>query len=160
MLYCLKITDIDPIRYGLLFERFLNPERVSMPDIDVDYCYTHKDEIVAEEAESNGYNNFAKIQTFVTMQAKGILRDLARVAGLPVYVGNKQASMIPKDPKITLMSAWEMNPELQEYILRIRNWKSSGVLPKSWKGQGKHPLPMPAASSLHRYRVKNYSRYL
>lgn len=116
MLYCLRITDIDPIKYNLLFERFLNPERVSMPDIDVDYNKANQDEIIAFEAESNGKDRFAKIETFVTLQPKGILRDVARVAGYPVSTGSMLASLIPDDPKITLSKAWEMNPAPQEYV--------------------------------------------
>ena len=128
MCYCLGITDIDPIKYGLLFERFLNPERISMPDIDVDYDYFHKDEIVESEAVSNGKQNFAKIQTFITMAAKGILRDLVRVAGLPVAVGNKLSGMIPSIPnqEVSLTTAYETNPELKEYI------KSDREIEKIW----------------------------
>lgn len=124
--YCLGITDLDPIPYNLLFERFLNPERISMPDIDTDYDYSHKDEIVAEEARSNGKENFAKIQTFVTMQAKAVVRDIARVAGQPVSVGSKMASLIPDEPKITLLKAREMNPELDSYI------RSDPVIEQIW----------------------------
>ena len=116
MVYCLGITDIEPIEYGLLFERFLNPERVSMPDIDVDYEYSRKDDVIRFEAQSNGYDHFSKIITFQTLAAKGVLRDLVRVAGLPVQVGDKLARMIPNDPKITLQSAWDINPELKETI--------------------------------------------
>lgn len=116
MCYCLKITDIDPIRYNLLFERFLNPERISMPDIDVDYQYDHKDEVIRFEAESNGIDHFSKIQTFMTLQAKGVLRDLARVAGYDPSVGTKLAKMIPSDLGTTLSDAWKVNPELREYI--------------------------------------------
>lgn len=116
MCYCLGITDIDPIPYNLLFERFLNPERVSMPDIDTDYDYSHKDEVIASEAESNGRENFAKIQTFQTIQAKGVVRDVARVGGYPAGVGAKLSSMVPSDLKMTLAKAWELNPELREYV--------------------------------------------
>ena len=127
MVYCLGITDIEPIEYGLLFERFLNPERVSMPDIDVDYEYSRKDDVIRFEAESNGYDHFAKIITFQTLAAKGVLRDLVRVAGLPVQVGDRLARMIPNDPKITLKGAWEMNPELEETI------ESDPELKKIWE---------------------------
>lgn len=116
MCYCLGITDIDPIKYNLLFERFLNPERISMPDIDVDYDYSHKDEVVAFEAEDNGKDHFAKIQTFMAMNARGIMRDIARVAGYPASIGSQLAEFIPKDPQITLKKAWELNPELRNFI--------------------------------------------
>ncbi len=116
MCYCLGITDLDPIPYSLLFERFLNPERISMPDIDVDYDFSHKDEVIAFEAGSNGLDRFAKIQTFMGMLAKGVLRDVARVGGFPVSVGNKLASLIPNEKDITLSKAWELNQELRDYV--------------------------------------------
>lgn len=112
--YCIGITDIDPIRYGLLFERFLNPERISMPDIDADYDYSYKDEVITFEAESNGKNRFSKIQTFTTMQAKGILKDCARVAGFPVSTGVTLSKFVGKCN--TLQEAWDANPSLQQYI--------------------------------------------
>lgn len=116
MCYCLKITDIDPIKYSLLFERFLNPERISMPDIDVDYDYSHKEEVVASEAESNGKDKFAKIQTFGTMKAKGVIRDTMRIAGYePSYI-NMVAKKIPGDLGMTLTKAMEINPELKEIV--------------------------------------------
>jgi len=112
--YCLGITDLDPVRYGLIFERFLNPSRISMPDIDVDYQFDRKDDVIASEAESNGTDKFCKIMTFNTMAAKGVLRDCVRVAGLPVSVGNDLSKFIPKDA--SLMEAWEMNGELRDYV--------------------------------------------
>lgn len=116
MCYDLRITDIDPIKYNLLFERFLNPERISMPDIDVDYDYSHKDEVVASEAESNGKDKFAKIQTFGTMKAKGVIRDTMRVAGYdPSYV-NMIAKKIPDELGMTLTKAMEINPELKDIV--------------------------------------------
>lgn len=85
-------------------------------DIDIDYDFSHKDEIVAFEAKSNGWDHFAKIQTFTTLSAKEVLRDTTRVAGEPVAVGNKFSSLIPGDNGITLEQAWEMNPDLQEFV--------------------------------------------
>lgn len=115
MCYCLGITDLDPIPYNLLFERFLNPERISMPDIDTDYDYSHKDEILAEEARSNGKECFAKIQTFTGMLAKSLVRDMSRVGGYPPSIGTKLASMITDD-KMSLEKAYEVNPELKAYV--------------------------------------------
>ncbi len=114
MCYCLGITDIEPLKYGLLFERFLNPERVSMPDIDVDYNYSHKDEVVKSEADSNGLDHFAKIQTFMTMAAKGVIRDCVRVAGYEPAVGNNFSKMIGNEP--SLRDAYSHNPEIEEYL--------------------------------------------
>lgn len=151
MCYCLGITDIDPIPYNLLFERFLNPERVSMPDIDVDYDYSHKDDVVAFEAESNGKANFAKIQTFGTMLAKGILRDMARVAGYPVSVSNTLAKFVPDGPKVTLDDAWAQSPDLRKYIQENnlqKLWEIAKKLEGTKKSAGTHacghiPTPVP-----------------
>lgn len=116
MNYCLSITDICPLRYGLLFERFLNPERVSMPDIDVDYCYAHREEIIAFERDSNGADKFCKIQTLMSLLPKGVLKSCARVAGYPVSVGVNLAKMIPDEIGITLDKAYEMNPDIKDYL--------------------------------------------
>ena len=112
--YCIGITDLEPLKYGLLFERFLNPERISMPDIDVDYNYSHKDEVVDSEAESNGKEHFAKIQTFMTMAAKGVIKDCVRVAGYEPSVGNKFSKMIGKCK--SLNEAYDTNPEIEDYL--------------------------------------------
>lgn len=112
--YCLGITDVEPLQYGLLFERFLNPDRKSMPDIDVDYDMSHKDEVVGYEEKKNGHANFAKIQTYGTMGAKGVVKDCARVAGYPVATGNKLSKLIGKYP--TLEEAWINNGDLRTFI--------------------------------------------
>lgn len=164
--YCLGITDLDPIPYGLIFERFLNPERVSMPDIDTDYDYSHKDDVVKFEAESNGYDHFSKIQTFVAMNAKGVLKDVARVSGYPVSVGVELSSLVPDDPKITLDRAYEMNPQLRELaegeysgIWKIAK-KLEGV-PKSVSTHacGHIPTPVPC-ENLYPVSVDEKTGYL
>lgn len=139
MCYCLGITDIDPIPYNLLFERFLNPERISMPDIDVDYDYSHKDEVIAFEAESNGWDHFAKIRTFTGMNAKGIIRDVARVAGYPPSIGDRIAKLIPEDPKMTLDKAWESSPELQSLINSDTGYQKLWEIAKKLEGTKKAP---------------------
>ena len=139
MCYCLGITDIDPIPYNLLFERFLNPERISMPDIDVDYDYSHKDEVIAFEAESNGWDHFAKIRTFTGMNAKGIIRDVARVAGYPPSIGDRIAKLIPEDPKMTLDKAWESSPELQSLISADTGYQKLWEIAKKLEGTKKAP---------------------
>ncbi len=142
MCYCLKITDIDPIKYSLLFERFLNPERVTMPDIDVDYDNAYKDAVVAAEADSNGKECFAKIQTFTTMLPKGVLRDCARVAGYSAAVGESLSKMIPNELKITLKKAWERNPEIREFVSSdtgyMKLWKISEKLEGVKKAASTH----------------------
>ncbi|MDO4513084.1 MAG: DNA polymerase III subunit alpha, partial [Lachnospiraceae bacterium] len=112
--YCLKITNIDPIRYQLLFERFLNPERVSMPDIDVDFCYERRQEVIDYVKEKYGEQCVVQIITFGTLAAKGVIRDVARVMDLPYSFGDSIAKMIPNELNITLERALEMNPELRK----------------------------------------------
>lgn len=112
--YCLGITDLDPIKYSLLFERFLNPERVSMPDIDTDFQADRKDEVVKSEEISNGHEYFSKIQTFMTMAAKGVIKDCVRTANLPVSVGVQFAKLIPDG--MSLKEAYEANPDLVSFI--------------------------------------------
>ncbi|HBI27502.1 MAG TPA: hypothetical protein DDY25_07235, partial [Peptococcaceae bacterium] len=82
--YCLEITNIDPLQYGLLFERFLNPERVSMPDIDIDFCYERREEVIDYVVSKYGADHVAQIITFGTMLAKGAIRDVGRVMDLPL----------------------------------------------------------------------------
>ncbi len=114
--YCLEITSIDPIRYQLLFERFLNPERVSMPDIDVDFCFERRQEVIDYVVEKYGTDRVVQIVTFGTMAAKGVVRDVGRVMDLPYAFVDGIAKMIPREPgvNITLERALQMNPELRK----------------------------------------------
>ncbi len=111
--YCLKITDIDPIKYNLLFERFLNPERVSMPDIDVDFCYERRQEVIDYVSRKYGEDKVVQIVTFGTLAAKGVVRDVGRVMDLPYALTDSIAKMIPNELNITLDRALEVNPELR-----------------------------------------------
>ncbi len=110
--YCLKITNIDPIKYNLLFERFLNPERVSMPDIDVDFCFERRQEVIDYVGRKYGNDKVVQIVTFGTLAAKGVIRDVARVMDLPYSFGDQIAKMIPNELNITLDRALEINPDL------------------------------------------------
>ncbi len=112
--YCLEITSIDPIKYQLLFERFLNPERVSMPDIDVDFCFERRQEVIDYVVEKYGSDRVVQIVTFGTMAAKGVIRDVGRVMDLPYAFVDSIAKMIPKERNITLDRALSMNPELKK----------------------------------------------
>ena len=114
--YCLEITSIDPIRYQLLFERFLNPERVSMPDIDVDFCFERRQEVIDYVVEKYGSDRVVQIVTFGTMAAKGVVRDVGRVMDLPYAFVDGIAKMIPREPgvNITLDRALVMNPDLKK----------------------------------------------
>jgi DNA polymerase-3 subunit alpha len=112
--YCLGITDIDPIKYNLLFERFLNPERKSMPDIDVDFCMQGRDRVIEYVSSKYGKDNVAQIITFGRMQAKAVLRDVARVLGFPYAEADRLAKLIPETLKMTLDKALKSEPKLQE----------------------------------------------
>jgi len=111
--YCLKITDIDPIKYNLLFERFLNPERVSMPDIDIDFCYERRQEVIDYVREKYGADKVVQIVTFGTMAAKGVIRDVGRAMDLPYAFADQIAKMVPNELNITLARALQINPEFK-----------------------------------------------
>ena len=112
--YCLKITNIDPIRYNLLFERFLNPERVSMPDIDIDFCYNRRQEVIDYVGRKYGADKVVQIVTFGTLAAKGVIRDVGRVMDLPYAFVDSIAKMVPNELNITLDRALDMNPEMRK----------------------------------------------
>lgn len=111
--YCLHITNIDPIRYNLLFERFLNPERVSMPDIDIDFCYERRQEVIEYVERKYGKDKVVQIVTFGTLAAKGVIRDVARVLDMPYNFADSISKMVPNELNITLNRALELNPELR-----------------------------------------------
>jgi DNA polymerase-3 subunit alpha len=113
--YALTITDLDPIRFGLLFERFLNPERVSMPDFDIDFCQDRRDEVIRYVQERYGRDRVAQIITFGTLQARGVLRDVGRVLQLPYGQVDKLCKLVPQNPTnpVTLKRAIEDEPRLQ-----------------------------------------------
>ena len=111
--YCLGITDIDPIRYNLLFERFLNPERVSMPDIDIDFCYERRQEVIDYVVEKYGKDQVVQIVTFGTLAAKGVVRDVGRALDMPYARCDAIAKMIPGDLGMTLEKALKASPDLR-----------------------------------------------
>ncbi len=110
--YALRITDIDPIRYSLLFERFLNPERVSMPDFDIDFCMNKRDRVIQYVTRKYGEDNVGQIITYGTMKAKAVVRDVARVYGLSFAEADRAAKLIPDDLGMTLDKAFEVEPRL------------------------------------------------
>ena len=114
--YSLKITDLDPIPYNLLFERFLNPERVSMPDIDVDFCQSRRGEIIDYVTQKYGKFNVAGVITFGKLLAKGVIRDVARVCDMPYAEADAMAKLIPEELGITLKDAYEKEPKIAELI--------------------------------------------
>ena len=112
--YALGITGIDPLRYGLIFERFLNPERVSPPDFDIDFCQTRRGEVIEYVRNKYGKENVAQIITFGSLGAKTVIRDVGRVLDVPFSECDRLAKMIPEDPKMTLTLALEQNPEFKK----------------------------------------------
>lgn len=112
--YALGITSIDPLRFGLLFERFLNPERISPPDFDIDFCKSRREEVIDYVIDKYGEKNVAQIITFGSLGAKLVVRDVGRVLEIPYAKCDQLSKMIPDDPKMTLKKALEMNPEFQK----------------------------------------------
>lgn len=120
--YALKITDLDPLPYNLLFERFLNPERVSMPDIDVDFCQDRREEVIDYVIERYGFDKVAQVITFGKLLAKGVIRDVARICDMSLADADELAKLIPDELKITLDEAYQKEPKIAEFI------KSRGAL--------------------------------
>ncbi len=114
--YCLGITQIDPLRYGLLFERFLNPERITMPDIDIDFCKERRDEVIEYVKEKYGRKNVAQIITFGTMASRGVIRDVSRVLKIPIPMADRIAKLVPHEgaKPMPLEKAFKIVPELKE----------------------------------------------
>ncbi len=140
--YCLGITDIDPLRYQLLFERFLNPERVSMPDIDVDFCFERRQEVIDYVVRKYGKDRVVQIVTFGTLAARGVIRDVGRVMDLPYAFVDSIAKMIPKELNITIAKALEMNPELKKAYETDEQVKNVIDMSKRLEG-------LPRHSSMH-----------
>ena len=112
--YAIEITDIDPMKYGLLFERFLNPDRISMPDFDVDFCYERRQDVIDYVSNKYGHDHVSQIITFGTMAAKMVIRDVARVLDIPYSEADSLAKMIPNELHITIKKALEQNKELKD----------------------------------------------
>jgi DNA polymerase-3 subunit alpha len=111
--YSLRITDIDPLKYNLLFERFLNPERISMPDFDVDFCYERRGEVIDYVTRKYGSDRTGQIVTFGTLKAKAVIKDVARALDIPFEDANNIAKLVPEDPHMTLEQAFKDEPKLQ-----------------------------------------------
>lgn len=140
--YTLEITNIDPIKYQLLFERFLNPERISMPDIDIDFCYERRQEVIEYVIRKYGADRVAQIVTFGTLAARAAIRDVGRAINMPYADVDKVAKMIPNELKITIKKALDMNEELRE--LYNTNEQIKYLLDTSMKLEG-----LPRHSSMH-----------
>ncbi|WP_431024442.1 DNA polymerase III subunit alpha [Halomonas sp. H5] len=140
--YAQKITDLDPLEYDLLFERFLNPERVSMPDFDVDFCMEKRDRVIDYVADRYGRNAVSQIVTFGTMAAKAVVRDVARAQGKPYSLGDKLSKLIPFEVGMTLAKAIEQEPALKEFLDNDEEaaeiWEMARKLEGITRGTGKH----------------------
>ncbi len=136
--YSLGITDLDPLRYGLLFERFLNPERISMPDVDVDFCMKGRDEVIRYVTEKYGHDNVAQIITFGKMQAKAVVRDVGRALDMPYNEVDRIAKLIPNTLNITLDQALLQEPKLRELMESEERVRSLITTAKSLEGLVRH----------------------
>ena len=136
--YCLRITDIDPIKYNLLFERFLNPERVSMPDIDIDFCFERRQEVIDYVGRKYGADKVVQIVTFGTMAAKGVIRDVGRVMDLPYAYVDSIAKLVPNEPNITIDRALTVNPELRRMYEQDEQVKSLIDMSRRLEGLPRH----------------------
>ena len=154
--YCLKITDIDPIRDQLLFERFLNPERVSMPDIDVDFCYERRQEVIDYVVEKYGKDQVAQIVTFGTLAARGVIRDVGRVMDLPYSLCDQVSKMVPAELNITLDLALKKNPELKALYDSDDQVKKLIDMSKRLEGLPRHTSMHAAGVVISRTSIDEY----
>lgn len=154
--YCLKITDIDPIKYNLIFERFLNPERVSMPDIDVDFCYERRQEVIDYVIEKYGAGKVAQIITFGTLKAKAVVRDVGRALDVSYAETDMIAKAIPFDNKMTIKKAIELNPELKEMYENSDTVKNVLDTSKALEGMPRHASTHAAGVVISKKNIDEY----
>ena len=154
--YCLEITNIDPIRYQLLFERFLNPERVTMPDIDVDFCYERRQEVIDYVVRKYGKDRVVQIVTFGTLAARGVIRDVGRVMDLPYAFVDSIAKMIPQELNITIDKALKMNPELRKMYESDEQVKYLIDMSKRLEGLPRHSSMHAAGVVISQKSVDEY----
>ncbi len=136
--YLLGITDLDPLKYGLLFERFLNPERMGMPDIDIDFCFERRGEVIEYVTKKYGKDNVAQIITFGTMQARAAIRDVGRVMSVPYGDVDKIAKLIPGDPNINLTEALKIEPQLSQLYTQDETARNVIDTAKVLEGLSRH----------------------
>ncbi len=147
--WSLTITGLDPLRWGLLFERFLNPERVSMPDFDIDFCQDRRDEVIRYVQERYGADRVAQIITFGKLQARAVLRDVGRVLQMPYGQVDRICKLVPNNPAnpVTLAQAIDSEPRLQEMREGDETVQAAGLdTHSSWRASIATPRPMPPAS--------------
>ena len=154
--YTLRITDIDPIKYSLLFERFLNPERVSMPDIDIDFCYERREEVIDYVKRKYGDDHVAQIITFGTMKAKAAIRDVGRVLDIPYNKVDKIAKEIPFDLGMTIDKALEINPTLRDLYENDKETKEVIDISKQMEGMLRHASTHAAGVVISKKPIDEY----
>ncbi len=154
--YCLEITNIDPIRYDLLFERFLNPERVSMPDIDIDFCYERRQEVIDYVVEKYGKDQVVQIVTFGTLAAKGVIRDVGRALDYPYAQCDAIAKMVPRDLGMTLDRALKESPDLRNAYEQDDQVKYLIDMSKRLEGLPRHTSMHAAGVVISRTSVDEY----
>jgi len=153
--YALGITNIDPLKYDLLFERFLNPERVTMPDIDTDFCYERRGEVIEYLTKKYGSDHVAQIITFGTMAAKAAIRDVGRVMNIPIGEVDKIAKLIPNELGITIERALEVSPELQE-LAKDPKYNQLLQTAQAIEGMPRHASTHAAGVVIAKDRLDNY----
>lgn len=154
--YCLGITNIDPMKYQLLFERFLNPERVSMPDIDIDFCFERRQEVIDYVVEKYGIDRVVQIATFGTMAARGVIRDVGRVMDLPYAFVDTIAKMIPTELNITLERALAVNSELKQLYNNDEQVRELLDMSKRLEGLPRHTSMHAAGVVISQESVDEY----
>lgn len=154
--YVLKITDIDPIKYSLIFERFLNPERISMPDIDIDFCYERRQEVIDYVIEKYGEDKVSQIITFGTMKAKAAVRDVGRVLNLSYAETDAIAKAIPFDLKMTIDKALNMNPELKASYENDEKVRQVLDMSRALEGMPRHASTHAAGVVISKKSIDEY----
>ena len=154
--YLMEITDIDPLEFNLIFERFLNPERISMPDFDVDFCYERRQEVIDYVGRKYGKDHVAQIITFGTMAARAVIRDVARAMGFPYQKADMVAKLIPRDLKITIDKALNIEPELKTLYETDGQIKEMVDIAKKLEGLARHASTHAAGVVITKEPVVNY----
>ena len=154
--YVLDITTINPLKYDLIFERFLNPERISLPDIDTDFCYVRREEVIGYLIKKYGEDHVAQIVTFGTMAARAVIRDVGRVMDIPLRDVDKVAKMVPNELKITLEKAMKTSLELQSFCKERSDIKELIKIAKRLEGMPRHTSTHAAAVVITPKPLKEY----
>ena len=154
--YGMRITDVDPLKYNLLFERFLNPERISMPDFDIDFCFERRSEVIDYVTQKYGADKVASICTFGTLKTKAVLKDVSRVLDIPFAEANQISKLVPDGPKVKLKDALEMEPKLTEYETRGGIYQQLISTAKILEGLSRHASTHACGMVIGRTKLTDY----